>query len=333
MRAIGITGFKNSGKTTLTGLLATALEGLGRKVAVIKCTHHGLDLPGRDTSKLSAPGRPVAALREDDAAIFWRGKIGFMDLVTRLPADIVLVEGGGIVIVPMLVAIFPGQGVPPEYVQQMALGTSLASIMITSISSARAHNARGAVHWDIFRNITPGILVGTFVGGLVATHMPTMFLKIFFICFLFVVSAQMLSNYRPPASRDMPGALGTAGVGGVIGLVSSFVGIGGGTLSVPFMSFCNVPLHHAVGTSAAIGFPIAVAGTLGYIIGGWGRPDLPALSLGFVNLWALLGLAAASYLTAPLGAKLSHALPTAKLKRGFAVFLILVALKMLWGIL
>ena len=94
MRAIGITGFKNSGKTTLTGLLATALEGLGRKVAVIKCTPHGLDLPGRDTSKLSAPGRPVAALGEDDAAIFWRGKIGFMDLFTRLPADIVLVEGG-----------------------------------------------------------------------------------------------------------------------------------------------------------------------------------------------------------------------------------------------
>ena len=94
MRAIGITGFKNSGKTTLTGLLATALEGLGRKVAGIKCTHHGLDLPGRDTSKLSAPGRPVAALGEDDAAIFWSGKIGFMDLFTRLPADIVLVEGG-----------------------------------------------------------------------------------------------------------------------------------------------------------------------------------------------------------------------------------------------
>ncbi|WP_417292971.1 sulfite exporter TauE/SafE family protein [Desulfovibrio porci] len=241
--------------------------------------------------------------------------------------------GGGIVIVPMLVAIFPGQGIPPQYVQQMALGTSLASIMITSVSSARAHNARGAVHWDIFRNITPGILIGTFAGGLVATHMPTMFLKIFFICFLLVVSVQMLSNYRPPASRDMPGALGTACAGGVIGLVSSFVGIGGGTLSVPFMSFCNVPLHHAVGTSAAIGFPIAVAGTLGYIIGGWGRPDLPALSLGFVNLWALLGLAVASFLTAPLGARLSHSLPTAKLKRGFAVFLILVALKMLWSIL
>lgn len=241
--------------------------------------------------------------------------------------------GGGIVIVPMLVAIFPSQGVPPQYVQQLALGTSLASIMITSISSARAHNARGAVHWDIFRNITPGILLGTFLGGLVATHMPTLFLKIFFICFLLVVSAQMLSNYRPPASRNMPGFLGTSGVGAGIGMISSFVGIGGGTLSVPFMSFCNVPLHEAVGTSAAIGFPIAVAGTLSYIVGGWGRPDLPAYTLGFVHLWALLGIAVASYLTAPLGARLSHALPTVKLKRGFAVFLIIVALKMLWGIL
>ena len=241
--------------------------------------------------------------------------------------------GGGIVLVPLMVAIFPTVGVPAQYVQQMALGTSLASIMITSISSARAHNARGAVHWDIFKAITPGILVGTFFGGLIATHMPTMFLKIFFICFILFVSAQMLSNYRPPASRDLPGKMGTAGVGGVIGLVSSFVGIGGGTLSVPFMTFCNVPLHHAVGTSAAIGFPIAVAGTLGCIVGGWGRPDLPAMSLGFVNLWARLGIATASFMTAPLGAKLSHALPAAKLKKGFACFLILVALKMIWGLL
>lgn len=241
--------------------------------------------------------------------------------------------GGGIVIVPMLAAIFPTQGVPPQYIQQFALGTSLASIMITSVFSTRAHNARKAVHWDIFRNITPGILVGTFTGGLIATHAPTLFLKIFFICFLGFVSAQMISDYRPPAWRDMPGFIGTAGVGGVIGMISSFVGIGGGTLSVPFMSFCNVPLHHAVGTSAAIGFPIAVAGTLSYIVGGWGRPDMPIGTIGFVHLWALLGIASASFVTAPLGAKLSHALPTAKLKRGFAVFLIIMALQMLWGIL
>lgn len=241
--------------------------------------------------------------------------------------------GGGTVIVPILVAVFPTQGVPPQYVQQLALGTSLASIMFTSISSARAHHARGAVKWDIFRHIVPGILLGTFFGGLLATHLPVMFLKIFFICFLFAISAQMISNYRPPASRNMPGFLGTAGMGGVIGLVSSFVGIGGGSLSVPFMTYCNVPIHTAVGTSAAIGFPIAVAGTLGYVVGGWGRPGLPPETLGFVHLWALFGIAAASCLTAPLGVRLSHALPTTKLKRAFALFLIVVGLKMLWDIL
>lgn len=241
--------------------------------------------------------------------------------------------GGGTVIVPILVSVFPWQGVPPQYVQQMALGTSLASIMFTSISSARSHHARGAVNWKIFREITPGILVGTFFGGILATHLPTLFLKIFFICFLFAISAQMLSNYHPPASRNMPGFVGTSSAGGVIGLASSFVGIGGGSLSVPFMTWCNIPIHTAVGTSAAIGFPIAVAGTLGYIVGGWGRPDLPAASLGFINLWALFGIACASCLTAPLGVRLSHSLPTKKLKRFFAIFLILVALKMLWDLI
>ena len=241
--------------------------------------------------------------------------------------------GGGIVIVPMLAVIFPLQGIQAEYVQQFALGTSLASIMITSVSSARAHHARKAVRWNIVRRITPGIVAGTFAGGLVATHMPTLFLKAFFICFLLLVSAQMLSNYRPPAGREMPGFWGTAGAGSGIGLVSSFVGIGGGTLSVPFMNFCNVELHHAVGTSAAIGFPIAVAGTLGYIVGGWGRPDLPSGALGFVHVWAFVGIASASFITAPLGARLSHSLPTAKLKCGFAIFLIVVALRMLYGIL
>jgi uncharacterized membrane protein YfcA len=241
--------------------------------------------------------------------------------------------GGGIVIVPMLAAIFPTQGIPAEYVQQFALGTSLASIMITSISSARAHNARKAVRWNIVRDITPGILAGTFAGGLIATHMPTLFLKSFFVCFLFLISAQMLSNYRPPAGREMPGFWGTTGVGSGIGILSSFVGIGGGSLSVPFMSFCNVELHHAVGTSAAIGFPIAVAGALGYVAGGWGRPDLPPGAFGFVHLWALAGIASASFITAPLGARLSHSLPTAGLKRGFAVFLVIVGLRMLYGIL
>lgn len=240
--------------------------------------------------------------------------------------------GGGIVIVPMLATIFPWQGIDPQYVQQLALGTSLASIVVTSISSTRAQNARKAVRWDIVMHITPGILVGTFLGSLVAAYAPTFFLKVFFICFLIIVAIQMLSNYRPPATREMPSALGTTGIGGIIGAVSSFVGIGGGTLSVPFMSFCNVPMHNAVGTSSAIGFPIAVAGTLGFLVGGWGRPDLPQFAVGFVHLWALFGIAVASFCTAPLGVKLSHALPTAKLKRVFAIFLIIMAVKMTWGL-
>lgn len=241
--------------------------------------------------------------------------------------------GGGTVIVPMLVFVFPHEGIPPQYVQQLALGTSLASIMFTSISSARSHHKRGAVQWNIFRNITPGILLGTFFGGLVATHLPTMFLKLFFIFFLFAIAAKMISKYQPPAKRHMPGTMGTAAAGGVIGIVSSFVGIGGGSLSVPFMTYCNVPMHTAVGTSAAIGFPIAIAGTLGYVIGGWGAPGLPSSCLGFVHLWALFGIAAASCLTAPLGVRLSHALPTGQLKRFFGVFLIIIGLKMLWDVI
>lgn len=241
--------------------------------------------------------------------------------------------GGGIVIVPMLALILPGQGVPAELVQKMALATSLASICITSVSSAKAHNRRGAVRWDIVWKITLGLLAGTFVGSLFASGLSGRFLTIFFICFLFCVATQMLSNYKPPASRNMPGFAGTACAGGVIGVVSSFVGIGGGTLSVPFMTFCNVEAHHAVGTSAALGFPIAVAGTLGYIISGIGVAGRPDFCLGYVNLSALVGLALASYCTAPIGAKISHALPTATLKRVFACFLYVVATKMLWGVL
>lgn len=240
--------------------------------------------------------------------------------------------GGGIVLVPLLAIIFPIQGVAPHLVQHLALGTSLASIIVTSISSMRAHNSRGAVRWDIWRAITPGILIGTFLGGLWAAQLPTNFLKVFFACFLYIVAIQMLMDIKPKASREMPGSVGTTAVGGVIGLVSSFVGIGGGTLSVPFMGFCNVPMHTAVGTSAAIGFPIAVAGTLGYVIGGWGVSDLPAGTLGYVSVLAFAGIAGASYFTAPLGAKLSHSLPVKTLKRFFAIFLLLMGTRMLWAV-
>jgi len=241
--------------------------------------------------------------------------------------------GGGIVVVPALVYLFALQGLPPEYIMKMALGTSLAAICFTSISSFRAHHRRGAVIWTIVATITPGILIGTFGGTWLAAALSTNFLKGFFAMFLYFVCAQMLLDLKPAPTRQLPGKAGMTGAGGVIGVVSALVGIGGGTLSVPFMSWCNVPLHKAIGTSAAIGFPIALAGTVGYIVNGLSAPGLPDYALGFIYLPAMIGIAAVSVLTAPYGAKLAHALPVKTLKRCFAVFLLLVATKMLWEVI
>lgn len=241
--------------------------------------------------------------------------------------------GGGIVIVPILVFLFTAQGMPQDHIMQMALGTSLGSIVFTSISSFRAHHRRGAVHWDIVKRIAPGILIGTFGGSWIAAALSTMFLKIFFACFLYYVATQMLLNLKPKPSRTLPGSAGMFGVGSFIGVVSSLVGIGGGSLSVPFMSWCNIPMHHAIGTSAAIGFPIAVAGTLGYLVNGISVAGLPSWTLGYLYLPALAGMAVFSMLTAPLGARLAHRLPVTALKRVFAVFLIVVATRMVWGII
>lgn len=241
--------------------------------------------------------------------------------------------GGGLVIVPILVYLFNSQGVPPEMIMHLALGTSLASIIFTSISSFMAHHKRGAVHWDIVRRIVVGIFVGTFLGSCFASAMSTNFLKIFFVFFLYFITFQLLTNKKPKPSRQLPGLFGMFITGNIIGFLSSLVGIGGGALSVPFMLWCNVVVHHAIGTSAAIGLPIAIAGTIGFIFNGWGVADLPQYSLGYVYLPALFGIAATSVLTAPLGVKLAHSLPVDKLKRIFAILLIIVGTRMLFKII
>lgn len=241
--------------------------------------------------------------------------------------------GGGLVIVPVLAFIFAAQHFPAEQVMHLALGTSLASIMFTSISSLRAHHAHGAVNWRVVRGITPGIIAGTLGGTVVAAQLSTAFLKMFFVVFLYYVATQMILNIKPKPSRELPGTVGMFGAGGVIGAVSSLVGIGGGTLSVPFMTWCNVRLHQAIGTSAAIGFPIAAAGAAGYMANGWALGTLPAYSLGFVYLPALVGLAVASVLTAPFGARLAHRLPVARLKKFFALLLYALGTRMLLSLL
>lgn len=236
--------------------------------------------------------------------------------------------GGGLVIVPILTFIFTAQGLPGEHILHLALGTSLASIMFTSVSSLRAHHARGAVDWLVVRRITPGILAGTFFGSWVAAQLSTRFLKGFFVVFLYYVALQMLLNIRPKPHRQLPGRLALFGVGGAIGGVSSLVGIGGGSMSVPFLVWCNVTMHNAIGTSAAIGFPIALAGAAGYLINGL-PVALPPHSFGYIYLPALTGVAAASIVTAPLGARLAHSLPIAGLKKIFALLLIVMGTKML----
>ena len=237
--------------------------------------------------------------------------------------------GGGLVIVPMLVFSFTLQQIPSDLMMHLALGTSLASIIFTSISSCKSHHKRGAVRWDVVKRITPGILAGTFGGSYIAALLPTQILKGIFVVFLYYVATQMILGKKPAASRQIPGAGGMFGAGGIIGCFSSLVGIGGGTLSVPFLSWCNIPVHHAIGTSSAIGLPIALAGALGFILNGLGTPTLPAYALGYVYLPALLGIISMSVLTAPLGAKLAHSLPVDKLKRTFAILLFVVATRML----
>lgn len=240
--------------------------------------------------------------------------------------------GGGLVMVPVLVVLFAQQGFDPAWHMHLALGTSLAVIVLTSVSSLRAHHAHGAVRWDTVRRITPGIVMGTLLGAFAARLLSDFGLRLFFVAFLFYAATQMILELKPKAQRDLPNWPGMTAAGTVIGAVSSWVGIGGGTLSVPFQLWCNVNLREAIGTSAAIGFPIAMAGAIGYGLSGAGVSGLPDGSLGFVYLPALAYIAAASWITAPLGAKLAHRLPVKRLKRIFALLLYGLGLRMAWSL-
>jgi len=240
--------------------------------------------------------------------------------------------GGGGIMVPMLTTLFLAQGFPLEQVVHMALGTSMAAIVLTSVSSLRAHHAHGAVRWDVVRVITPGILVGTFGATFIASRVNTAVLAIFFAVFMAYVSVQMLLNIKPKPSRDLPGTAGMTLAGLGIGGVSALVAIGGGSLSVPFMTWCNVKVQNAIGTSAAIGLPIAIAGTVGYLVNGWNAPGTPFLTLGYIYVPALVGVALVSMWVAPIGASLAHRLPVATLKKIFAGLLMALCAKMLHSV-
>ncbi|MBE01662.1 sulfite exporter TauE/SafE family protein [Marinobacter lutaoensis] len=237
--------------------------------------------------------------------------------------------GGGLIIVPVLIFSFELQGVSPEISAHLAVGTSLATIVFTSLSSIRSHHQRGAVRWDLFRPMTVGIVVGAVLGAWTAAFMTSDQLQLVIGTFVILVGLKMLLEFSPKPGRDVPGPVGLGAAGAGIGWASAIFGIGGGTLTVPYLSWCNVRMQNAVATSAACGLPIAVAGALGNVWTGWGHADLPAFSVGFVYLPALLGVVLTSVFFAQVGAHLAHRLNAKVLKRIFSIMLLMVGLRFL----
>ncbi len=238
--------------------------------------------------------------------------------------------GGGLILVTLMVFLFGVQGFPADRILHIALGTALTSIVFTSISSLRAHHRHGAVRWDIVKMATPGLVAGTLLGAVAADRMASKYLAIFFVAFVYCAAVQMFVDMKPKPARTLPGRAGMSVAAIITGIVSSLVGAGGGLLSIPLMTMCNVPMRNAVGTSAALGLPIAIAGTAGYVYTGLGQDHLPPLTLGYVYVPALVGIVIGTFVTVPAGAKAAHTMPVPRLKKIFAVILFLMATKMLW---
>ena len=271
----------------------------------------------------------------------WRGREVLLIVALYLACGVaagflagLLGIGGGLVVVPLLMLIFSVQAVmSPDVAMHVAVATSLSCILFTAVSSARAHARRGSVSWHYVRGLAPGIVAGTLLGSFGARCISGFGLRAFFVVFLLCIATQMLLDLYPKASGRTPKAPALAGAGLLIGGVSSLVGLGGGSLTVPFLRWSGVDLHKAVGTSSAVGWFIAVAGTLGFVASGWGDPLLPDWSLGYVSVPATLGIACTSVFFAPVGARLSHALPVSSLRKVFAVFLYITAANMIWGMI
>ncbi|WP_455199852.1 sulfite exporter TauE/SafE family protein [Kaarinaea lacus] len=237
--------------------------------------------------------------------------------------------GGGLIVVPALAYLFNFLDITSQSLMQLAVGTSLAIIIVTSIASVTAHHKHGAVQWMLFARMAPFIVVGSLLGAFIAIRVPSDSLKLVFGVVEMLIALQMYFEFNPKPTRGLPGIAGLGGVSAGIGVLSAVAGIGGGTMMVPFLTWCNVTIHKAVATSAACGMPIAIAGSIGFIVLVPAAIDVPDKAIGFVYWPALLGIAAASMLAAPMGARLAHRLSTHKLRRAFALFLFIIGLSML----
>ncbi len=254
-----------------------------------------------------------------DVFFLW-GSYAALGLFAGLAAGLLGI-GGGLIIVPVLAWLFGAQGFPDAVIMPMALGTSLATIVFTSISSLRAHHHRGAVRWTLMRQLSAGIVAGSWMGGYLARWLGGPVLAILFGVFELLVAGHMLFGRAPAARRRTPGPVHNLTAGTVIGIVSALMGIGGGTLTVPWLVWHRVTIREAVGTAAACGLPIALVGALGYMLAGNGAEGLPKGSSGFVYWPAVAAISLASVLAAPIGASLAHSMPQQRLKLIFALLL------------
>ncbi len=241
--------------------------------------------------------------------------------------------GGGGIMVPLLTTLFIWQGMPVDKVVHLALGTAMASIVVTSFSSMRAHHLKGGVLWPVVKSMTPGIILGTFITTFIVAHLNAIFLAGFFSFFMLCIGIQMFANVKPPANRSLPSKSILVAAGSAIGGISALVSIGGGALSVPFLYWHNVSVKQAIGTSSALGFPIALSGAAGYIINGWSESSSDAYTLGYIYVPAVLAISLVSVFFAPLGVKMHYRLPVGIIKKIFAILLFALSVKMLMSIL
>lgn len=236
--------------------------------------------------------------------------------------------GGGLIIVPALAVLFHYFGID-EHRMQLAVGTSLATIAVTAITSVIAHQKQGAIQWTVFWRLSPGVMFGAIAGAYLASQLPSELLKVAFGLIEIAVALQIMRQLKPKQLRQLPGDLTLGAVGSVIGFISAVVGIGGGTLTVPYLVWCNTAIQKAIATSAACGLPIALAGSLAYVVFGYQQGVTVAGASGFVYWPAFFGIVVTSMLAAPYGARLTHRLPTKQLSKVFAWFLLFVGVSML----
>ncbi len=236
--------------------------------------------------------------------------------------------GGGMILVSLMVFAFNAQGFPAERVMHLALGSSLATIIFTSLKSMQSHHRHGAVRWDIVKRSAAGLVLGTLAGSALAEALRSKALAVLFTAFVVYSAVNMMLDLKPKPNRQLPGTLGMQVAAAAVGIASALVGAGGGFLAVPLMSMCNVPMRQCVATSAAFGLPIAISGTIGFLVGGWNKDHLPALSVGYLYLPAVIGIVVGTFVTVPLGARVAHTIPVSRLKKVFAVILSIMAVKM-----